>query len=391
MATNAKNLAELLNTDTTVKVGDIEDGSVTTAKLAADAVTAAKLADNSVVTANIVDGNVTAVKTTGVGKAKNLVINGAMKIAQRTTSSAGLGANSSAQFVVDRIFTNSVSDGRYTASQNTVTDLPGFTKALKLDCTTADTSIAAGEYLLLQYRFEGQDLQQLKKGTSSAEAVTLSFYVKGNAAATYTAELYDYDNTRQYSQRFNVTTSWNRISLTYTGDTTGAYDDDNENSLLLVLWLHAGANYTGGTQNTAWGAAVNNQRANSSDTSFFDSTNRTFEITGLQLEVGDTVSDFEHRSFAEDLRLCQRYYQEGRSKISTYRTFSGNWEESLPIIFSTTMRANPTMAKKTVHTSSRLNGHDCYYPQLYGFCHFAYPSSSGQYISDFTWYANAEL
>ena len=98
MASNAKNLAELLNQDSTVAVGDIADGSVTTAKLAADAVTAAKLADNAVVTANIVDGNVTAAKTTGVGKGKNIVINGDMRIAQRGT----VAVTTSGSFAVDR-------------------------------------------------------------------------------------------------------------------------------------------------------------------------------------------------------------------------------------------------------------------------------------------------
>ena len=298
--------------------------------------------------------------TDNVSSRRNLVINGGMRVAQRGTSSTGLGANSNPQFVVDRIFTNSVSDGRYTASQNTVTDLPGFANSLKLDCTTADTSIATSEYLLLQTRFEGQDLQLLKKGTSSAESVTVSFYVKGNAAATYTAELYDYDNTRQYSQRFNVTTSWNRISLTYTGDTTGAYDDNNELSLILIIWLHAGADYTGGTQNTAWGAAVANQRANSSDTSFFDSTSRTFEITGLQVEVGDSASDFEHRSFGEELRACQRYYYKVKSNSSTdhaavvsgYRNLAGYFTGL--IHFPVHMRTSPT-AMETSGTASHFD------------------------------------
>jgi hypothetical protein len=239
---------------------------------------------------------------------KNLIINGSMICSQRGTSSSGLGSDTSANFIVDRTYTNSSSAGRYTASQNTVTDLPGFANSLKLDCTTADTSIAADEYLLLQHRFEGQNLQQLKKGTSSAESVTISFYVKGNAAATYTAELYDYDNTRTFSQRFNVTTSWNRVSLTYAGDTSGAFDDDNAVSLILMMWLHAGSNYTSGTQNSGWAAYDATTRANSSDTSFFDSTNRTFEITGLQLEIGEVATPFEHEDFGTTLAKCQRYY-----------------------------------------------------------------------------------
>ena len=271
---------------------------------------------------------------------RNLIINGAMQVAQRGTSSSGLGSNTSANFIADRTFTNSNSAGRYTASQNTVTDLPGFANSLKLDCTTADTSIAADEYLLLQHRFEGQNLQQLKKGTSSAESVTLSFYVKGNAAATYTAELYDYDNARTFSQRFNVTTSWNRISLTYAGDTSGALDNDNALSFILMVWLHAGSNYTSGTQNSGWAAYDATTRVNSSDTSFFDSTDRTFEITGIQLEIGDVATPFEHRSFGDELARCQRYFQKISGAAPRAYTSDGYW--GYGITSPVTMRSTPT-------------------------------------------------
>ena len=133
MATNAKNLAELLNTDTTVAVGDIADGSVTTAKLANDAVTAAKLADDSVVTANIVDGNVTAVKTTGVGKGRNLIINGGMQVAQRGTSFTNV---SGTAYHLDRFeyYVNAHDELRTTVSQDSSVPAgadSGFSKSLK--------------------------------------------------------------------------------------------------------------------------------------------------------------------------------------------------------------------------------------------------------------------
>ncbi len=284
--------------------------------------------------------------TDQVLSSRNLLINGAMNVAQRGTSSSGLGSDTSANFIVDRTYTNSNSAGRYTASQNTVTDLPGFANSLKLDCTTADTSIAADEYLLLQHRFEGQNLQQLKKGTSSAESVTISFYVKGNAAATYTIELYDFDNTRTFSQRFNVTTSWNRVSLTYAGDTSGAFDDDNALSLILMMWLHAGSNYTSGTQNSGWAAYDATTRANSSDTSFFDSTNRTFEITGLQLEVGDTATPFEHENYGTTLAKCQRYFQKisgGSDRFVYAGKGQGSTTVDATIPLTVSLRASPTM------------------------------------------------
>jgi hypothetical protein len=193
-------------------------------------------------------------------------------------------------------------------SQAAVTDLPGFANSLKLDCTTADTSIASDEFFLLSTRLEGQNLQQLKKGTSSAESVTVSFYVKGNASATYVAELFDTDNSRQYSQLIPVTSSWNRVSLTYAGDTTGTLDDDNENSFQLIFWLHGGSNFTSGTLSTAWSSNTSANRA-VGITSIFDSTDRTLEITGIQMELGEVATPFEHRSFGDELVACKRYFE----------------------------------------------------------------------------------
>ena len=250
------------------------------------------------------------VSTNGqVSGRRNIIINGAMNVAQRSVSETGLG-NSAGFKTVDRFKVNAdtgaATAGRYTMSQ--VADVhDGFANALKFECTTADTSIAAGELFSLEYLFEGQDLQQLKKGTSDAEKVTVSFYVKGNASATYMLELKDTDNSRVIHSQFAVTTSWNRITITFNGDTTGALDDDNAKSLELRIWLHAGSNYTSGTYTAnTWASQTQANRA-AGITSFFDSTDRTFFITGVQLEVGSQATPFEHRSFGEELALCQRY------------------------------------------------------------------------------------
>ena len=317
MASNAKNLAELLNNETTIAVADVADGSITTAKLADDAVTSAKLgasavdatalASNAVTTAKVADGAVTSVKTTNVSGRRNIAYNGAMQIAQRGTSQADI--SSGGYYTVDRFKVSTNSAGRATMTQESITDLPGFANAIKLDCTTADTSLGSGEYLQLSQYFEGQDLQSFKKGTSSAEKVTVSFYVKGNGNATYVCELFDGDNTRRTGIQFSVTSSWNRVSLTFDGDTTGAFDDDNDLSLYLNLWLAAGSGYSGGTYTAnSWQSNFNANRA-VGGSNFYSSTDNTFFITGFQVEVGDSASDFEHRSFGEELRLCQRYYQ----------------------------------------------------------------------------------
>jgi hypothetical protein len=247
-----------------------------------------------------------------IGGRRNIIINGAMQVAQRGTSSTGIGA-SAGYFTLDRFRIQPTSTaGRLTMEQ--VADVhDGFANALKLTCTTADTSIAAGERLLLHQKIEGQDLQQLKKGTSDAEEFTVSFYVKGNASATYVLEIYDLDNNRQISKTFSVTTSWNRVILTFPADTTGAYDNDNAASIQMSIFLHAGSTYTSGTLNSSAFAANNNANRAVGISSFFDSTDRTFFITGLQMEVGSQATPFEHRSFGEELQLCQRYFEKSYS------------------------------------------------------------------------------
>jgi len=237
---------------------------------------------------------------------RNVIINGGMQVAQRGTSSTDVGS-AGGYFTVDRFrIDTGNSAGRCTMSQDS--DSPnGFANSIKLDCTTADTSIAAGEYFMLQQRIEGQNLQSFAKGTSDAKTFSVSFYVKGNASATYVCELFDIDNTRQVSKSFNVTTSWTRVELTFPADTTGAFGDDNAASLYLIIWLHAGATYTGGTLSTTWTSATSANRA-VGISSFFDSTNRTFFITGVQLELGDNATPFENRTLQDELLRCQRYF-----------------------------------------------------------------------------------
>ena len=269
---------------------------------------------------------------------RNIIINGNMQVAQRSTSVA---VTASGFHTCDRWGIALSSDGRFTMSQASITDLEGFGKALKLDCTTADTSIASDELLLLYQRFEGQFLQKMQKGFSTAKPVTLSFYVKGNANATYVAELLDADNSnRHINKSFSVTTSWSRVSLTFPGDTTGKLDADNANSLRLHIWLHGGSNYTSGTLQTSWGSIVAANRA-AGISSFFDSTDREFFITGVQMELGEVATPFEHETFGDNLARCQRYYSKVQYSNWSGRVQSGN-AYYIHDGFRQTMRANPT-------------------------------------------------
>jgi hypothetical protein len=276
---------------------------------------------------------------------RNIIINGAMQVAQRGTSSAGIGATATAYYTVDRwLIETGNSAGRFTMSQ--ASDGPsGFANSLKLDCTTADTSIASSEYLLLQYRIEGQDVQRIKKGTSDAEEVTISFYVKANAAFNFVLELYDNDNNRTCSKLFSTTTGWNRIELTYPADTTGAFDDDNNASVRLFFWLHAGSDYTSGTLNSSAFNTQNNANRAPGISSFYSSTSNEFYITGVQLEVGTEATPFEHRSFGEELGRCMRYYYQSNygSAITASDLYFGRDDTELLIAFPTNMRVNPSV------------------------------------------------
>ena len=247
----------------------------------------------------------------GGGVNRNIVINGAMNVSQRATSATGLGGSDPSYQTLDRFRMNigGTSAGRFTMAQDSSAP-EGFANSLKLSCTTADTSIAADELLSLQQRIEGQNLQMFAKGTTSAKPYAVSFYVKGNASATYTCELEDGDNSRRVAKEFSVTTDWARVELSFPKDTTGAFDDDNALSLSLNIFLHGGSNFTSGTFSAnTWESISNTTRLSDSQTSFFDSTDRTFFITGVQLEVGQNPTSFEHEPFVTTLRKCQRYYE----------------------------------------------------------------------------------
>jgi len=313
------------------------------------------MALSKITNASVTDSTLTTTKlaTPNLGR-RNLIINGAMQVAQRGTSETGLGA-SSKYSTVDRFYhAFNATAGRLTSSQ-VASGLNGFGNALKLDCTTADTSIASGELLIIQQRIEGQNLQQLKKGTSDAEQVTLSFYAKVVGSSTdIVVELEDGDNSRHVAKLFSLTTSWARYTYTFPADTTGALDDDNANSFLVNFWLHAGSTYNSGTLPTSWANKTAANRAVGAD-SFFSSTDNELFLTGIQLEVGEQATPFEHRSYGEELALCQRYYQ--RSQMNHYINRGFGSEGYFNLLFPVEMRATPTLTtvvNTNVVTSNNL-------------------------------------
>ena len=242
---------------------------------------------------------------------RNLIINGAMQVAQRGTS-ATVGPNGTGEgyTVVDR-FQNSLT-GSVVSTFSQSTDAPsGFANSAKIEITTADTSLGGTEFWHLRYGFEGQDLQSIAKGTSDAKALTVSFWVKSNKTGTYTVELQDTDNSRRNSLAYTIDSSdtWEHKSLTYNPDTAGSgFANDNALSLRINFWFVAGADYKSGTfYNGTWGAEDNAKRVHSSQVNLGDTVGNEWYITGVQMELGEQATPFEHRSYADELIKCQRY------------------------------------------------------------------------------------
>ena len=278
---------------------------------------------------------------------RNMMYNGNFQCWQRSTSTTGLGT-ASGYFTADRWQTviGATSAGRYTQNR-TAGDPDGFNYGLVINCTTADTSIASGEALILRQKFEGQDLQHLYKGTSSAKKTVLCFYAKVVGSATdIVVEIRDRDNDRHICKLFTLTTSWAKYEFIIDGDTTGALDQDNACSIDVSWFLHAGSDYTSGTLQTTWASRTQANRAAGID-SIFSSTSNEFYIAGVQWEIGSQATPFEHRSFGEELELCSRYFQ----KISSNSNDAGHITNGLitgtrfygVLNYNKQMRAAPTI------------------------------------------------
>ena len=256
---------------------------------------------------------------------RNIVINGDMSIAQRGTSQASITSNE--YYTCDRWLLTGSGTGTWgTWTQSQSTDVPsgqGFAKSFKLDCTTARASLGTSDNLTLQHRIEGQNLQYLKKGTSSAESLTLSFWVKSSKTGIYIAEIRDQDNSRVYGQQYTISSAntWEKKTLTYVGDTTGTLDNDNSDSIRILFFLVAGTDFTSGTLPNAWSTSTNANRA-VGQVNLADSTSNEWYITGVQLEAGQVASDFEFLPFDVNENRCLRYCLKiGSIDSSNYEKF----------------------------------------------------------------------
>jgi hypothetical protein len=296
---------------------------------------------------------------------RNLIVNSAMQVAQRGTSATGVTTNGYRTCDRFQLFINAM--GAYTVTQES--DAPaGFANSFKVTPTTADASPSAGDYLFVAHKLEGQNLQQLQKGTASAKPVTLSFWVKSYQTGTFQVNMRDEDNTRQIGAAYNVNSSgvWEYKEITFSGDTTGAFDNDANESSKIEWWLDSGTNFSSGSVPSSWTSysEANGDRNAGSTVNLANNTANYWQITGVQLEVGDTATPFEHRSYGDELARCQRYYEivgsagTGDIVIGGYANNSTFYET---FQFKTEKRAAPTVAKNGTWSTGGGAGQ----PQVY--------------------------
>ena len=270
---------------------------------------------------------------------RNKIINGAMTIDQRN---AGAAVTASGSFVVDRFSMINTSDGAFSAQQ--VSEAPsGFTKSVKVTATTADATLATTQNLHLRHAVEGFNVADLGWGTAAAQAITISFWARSSLTGTFGGSLRNSASTRAYAFTYSISAAntWEYKTVTIAGDTSGTWETTNGVGILVSWGLGAGPDrsgtagvWTGDIYVSATGAV-----------SLIGTLNATWQITGVQLEAGDTATPFEHRSYGQELALCQRYFQT-LGGVTYTRFFSGfcpsTTEAVFSFVFPTPMRTAPT-------------------------------------------------
>ena len=233
---------------------------------------------------------------------RNLIINGAMQVAQRGTSFTGVNSNT---YTVDRFeYIEGSGGGSVVSTITQSSDSPDqFGNSLKLEITTADTP-SAGENFAFRYRSEGRDGQRLKFGTSSAEKFTVSFWVKASVVGTYSLQAFGPSRSTLGSYTINSANTWEYKTITFNGDTSVALPNTNQTGFELIWILNSGPSDIRAEYDWANDGAL---RAVTGQVNLAANTGNTWQITGVQLEVGDTATPFEHRSYGEELAKCQRY------------------------------------------------------------------------------------
>ena len=279
---------------------------------------------------------------TQIGGRRNKIINGAMSVAQRGTSSTSNGIQT-----VDRWDTTATGMDQLAFTQKQASDSPnGYSYSYEIDITTAESAQAGDEYMRIQQKIEAQDLQNLAYGTSDAKSVTVSFWVKSYQTGTYVVNWYSQDGSRQITRTYTVNASatWEYKSVTIPGDTSGTINNDNGAGIHLAFIVIADSGYRT-TDSTSWINYTDGGYGYGQGVNLGSSTDNYWKITGVQFEVGTQATAFEHRSFGEELSLCQRYYFQDTTTIAGIFIPDSADQDSAygGLSFPVPMRAAPTV------------------------------------------------
>ena len=315
-------------------------------------------------TGAVVTGICTATSFSGSGEGltrttpyshRNVIVNGGCLVAQRGTSSA------SADFAsVDRMKMSVTNTDQLAFLQKQTSDGPdGFSKCFEFDVTTVENALDADDLVYMRYAVEAQDLIPFFNANGSGKNFTLSFYVKAHQAGTYQVGIYKDDATAQFiTKTYTIASSgtWQRVVLNFTGDTgTSGINADNGLGFQISFMLAAGTNYTSGSEQPTWGGWPGNPGfAAGQAVNTLSSTDNYWRITGIQLELGDIATPFEHRSLGEELARCQRYYYVladysdpgSTAQICNAMGYSTSQVEAV-IHFPTVMRSSPSLVQGT--------------------------------------------
>ena len=295
----------------------------------------------------------------GGGVNRNLIINGAMNVSQRGTSHSFAHDGTTNAYTLDRFFfeTNAMDELDVTVTQDSsVPSGQGFANSMKVDITTAESTLASDEFVRILQKIEAQNLQVLNYGTSDAKTTTLSFWVKSNLTGAFAVSMYEADGNRIIGSTYTISSAntWEKKTITFVGDTGGTINDDNGEGFWLNFCLATGSDRTG-TDNSSWGAFANAKLFNGQVANITSSASNDFYLTGVQLEVGQNPTEFEHEPFVDTLAKCQRYFlAEAEFKANLFGTSSGQ-RTGGSISFPVTMRAAPTMGSTTDNSGTQFS------------------------------------
>jgi len=367
---NARNLGSLLNTSTTIQADDLNIGQL---------------------------GN------------RNKIINGAMQVAQRGTSATSVSA--SGYYTCDRW--NYHKDGSEIITLSQESDAPAdFKYSQKILVTTADIDIPVNSMMRLEQRIEASSLRDINQGTASAKQLNVSFWVKSNKTGSFSVGMFNDNNGATISQPYTINSAdaWEHKTVTFVADTSVGTLSTTDNAVGLRLWfaLASGTSFNSGTPNV-WSTSATH-RAIGQAVNLFDATNNYWQVTGVQLEAGDTATPFEHRSFGQELALCERYFAKSYNidtAVAAVADVSAYWFRTIgtvdgrPVLLPAPQRGTPTVTiynpatggTGTARNKSRSTN-DTVTPTEIGSSYFAVTTSGHAANGDFVGFhytASAEL